>query len=148
MTPDAMPPDRATKSSPFSLVITIAPADIDALGHVNNVVYLRWAQDVAAAHWLGAATADEHASITWIAVRHEIDYLHAALPGDEIVARTWVGLAEAVRFERQVEIVRAADGKVLARARTLWCPVRRDTGRITRVSATLRDRFSTGPADA
>jgi acyl-CoA thioester hydrolase len=110
------------------------------------VVYLRWAQDVASAHWLAAATADEHDAITWIAVRHEIDYLHAAMPGDAIVARTWVGEAEAVRFERHVEIVRAGDDKVLARARTLWCPVRRDTGRITRVSASLRERFSSGPA--
>ncbi len=32
-------------------------ADLDLLGHVNNVVYVRWMQDVAAAHWEAAAPA-------------------------------------------------------------------------------------------
>jgi acyl-CoA thioester hydrolase len=81
-----------------------------------------------------------------VAVRHEIDYMHPALPGDGIVARTWVGTADSHRFERHTEIVREADGKVLARARTVWCPINRATGRLTRVSAAVRERFSTGPA--
>ncbi len=34
----------------FELRITIDPADFDPLGHVNNVVNLRWVQDAAVAH--------------------------------------------------------------------------------------------------
>ena len=41
----------------FELRIQIQPDDIDELGHVNNVVYLRWVQDVATAHWRAAAPA-------------------------------------------------------------------------------------------
>lgn len=120
----------------------ITPADIDELGHVNNVVYLRWVQDAATAHWRAAATPTQQAAIAWVALRHEIDYKHPAMPGDAIVASTWVGSAESVRFERFVEILRATDRKLLAQARTLWCPISRATGRVTRVGDDVRRVFS------
>lgn len=130
----------------FDLPLSVVPSDIDELGHVNNVVYLRWVQDVAIAHWTAASTDAQRAEVAWVAIRHEIDYKHPALPGDAIVARTWVGAADANRFERHTEILRAADEKVLARARTLWVPISRATGRLTRVSDDVRARFSR-PAD-
>ena len=34
----------------FSIPITATAADIDELGHVSNLVYLRWVLDVAMAH--------------------------------------------------------------------------------------------------
>ncbi|MBL7861887.1 MAG: acyl-CoA thioesterase, partial [Cyclobacteriaceae bacterium] len=37
--------------SPFTTEILVDAADIDNLGHVNNVIYLRYVQDVATAHW-------------------------------------------------------------------------------------------------
>lgn len=130
----------------FELARAVGPGDIDDLGHVNNVVYLRWVQEVAIAHWSTAATPEQQAEVAWVAARHEIDYKHPALPGDDIIARTWVGTAEAHRFERHTEIVRASDRRLLARARTIWCPITRDTGRLMRVSDDVRARFSTGPA--
>jgi acyl-CoA thioester hydrolase len=127
----------------FELALEIIPADIDALGHVNNVVYLRWAQDVATAHWEAAATAPQKEAIAWVAVRHEIDYKLPAMPGDSIIASTWVGEADSVKFERFVEILRASDRKVLAAVRTLWCPISRASGRVTRVDPSVRRAFST-----
>lgn len=131
----------------FELPRDILPGDIDDLGHVNNVVYLRWVQDIAIAHWSTAATPEQQAEVAWVAIRHEIDYKHPALPGDGIVARTWVGTADSHRFERLTEITRAADGKLLAQARTVWCPINRTTGKLTRVSDAVRARFSV-PATA
>lgn len=126
----------------YEHMVTITDADIDELGHVNNVVYVRWVQEAATAHWTAAATAEQLASLAWVALRHEIDYLAPALPGDAIIAETWVGAADAVRFERFVEIRRAADRKVLARSRTHWCPISRTSGRVTRVSDDVRRVFS------
>jgi len=72
----------------FELSLAIRPEDIDELNHVNNVVYLRWVQDVATAHWRVLATPAEQKEVAWVAVRHEIDYLRPAVPGDAIIART------------------------------------------------------------
>ena len=128
------------------MAIAVAPEDIDVMGHVNNVVYVRWVQDVAVAHWQAGATREQQNAIAWVVVRHEIDYKRPAMPGDTVVARTWVGTATAQTFERHTEILR--NGKVLVRARTLWCPVDIRSGRPLRVPQQVRDRFSVPEADA
>lgn len=136
------------RNQPFELPIRVEQADIDELGHVNNVTYLRWVQDAAVAHWTSAAPAEAQARLFWIVLRHEIDYLRAAHLEDRIAARTWVGAASRVRFERHTEIVRVADGRVLARARTLWCPIDAATRKPTAVSADVRARFSVSATSA
>lgn len=135
--------------SAFEQVVAVQPADLDERAHVNNVVYLRWVQEVATAHWRALASSADQAEIAWVALRHEIDYLAPAVLGDELVLRTWVGAAERLAFERFTEIRRATDGRVLATARTLWCPVDMRSGRPRRPSAEVRARFSTNaPSDA
>ena len=76
-------------------------------------------------------------------IRHEIDYKRPAMPQEELVAATWVGAASRLSFERHTELRRAADGKVLAVARTLWCPIDARTGKPTDVRDEVRARFST-----
>ena len=126
----------------FELAISVDAADIDRLGHVNNVTYVRWIQDAAVAHWTAAASAEDQAGLLWVVVRHEIDYKQAAFLKDGIVARTWVGAATRATFERHTEILRAFDGALLARARTVWCPIDAASLRPTSVSAEVRARFS------
>jgi acyl-CoA thioester hydrolase len=126
----------------YELNITVDPADIDELGHVNNVVYLRWIQDAAVAHWQATAPAQDQAELYWVVTRHEIDYRRPAFQDDGIIARTWVGTATRRAFDRHTELVRASDGKLLARARTVWCPVDRETMKPTDVSSAVRERFS------
>jgi len=132
------------RHSVHETVVRVEPADLDERNHVNNVVYVRWVQDIAIAHWRTLATAEDQAQIAWVALRHEIDYLSPAFVGDEIVLRTWVGHAERLSFERMTEVRRASDRKLLAKARTLWCPVDASTGRPVRVSAAVRALFSRG----
>jgi acyl-CoA thioester hydrolase len=136
------PTDGGGPVEPFELPIEVRSADIDALGHVNNVVYLQWVQEAAVAHWRGAATPEQQAGLAWVVVRHEIDYLRPARLADAVIARTWVGTASARDFDRHTEILRASDRKVLARARTVWCPIDPATGRPTHVGDDVRRRFS------
>lgn len=125
----------------FELALEVAEADIDLLGHVNNVTYVRWVQEAAVAHWRAAAEAEDQAALFWVVLRHEIDYRRPAFAGDRLIARTWVGCASGIRFERWTEILR--DGSVLASARTLWCPLSQQTKRPVAVRSEVRKRFST-----
>lgn len=124
------------------ITVEVDPADIDDLGHVNNIVYLRWMQEAATAHWRAAAPSDAVNAVAWVVRRHEIDYRHPAMPGDRIVVRTWIGAAEGLTFERLTAVLRASDRRVLAEGRTLWIPVDVRSGRPTRVSEEVRRRFS------
>ncbi len=134
--------DTAEGSSAFALVIRVEPADIDQLGHVNNVTYLRWVQDIAVAHWKAAAPAKDQEKLLWVVLRHEIDYKHLAFVHETLLARTWVGRAAGLKFERYTEFVRASDGKLVAKARTVWCPLDACTGRPVEVSPEVRAGFS------
>lgn len=125
----------------FTLAFAVAESDIDALGHVNNIVYLRWVQDVAIAHWNAATTDEQRSELIWVVVRHEIDYRHPAKLGDDVAVRTWVGVASRHSFERHTAIERS-DGTLLARARTLWVPLDPLTHRVKVPSAGVRARFS------
>lgn len=131
-------------AEPFELTIRIEPSDIDELGHVNNVTYLRWVQQVAVAHWKASSDANDQAALRWVVLRHEIDYQQAAYLSDGIIARTWVGTASRLRFERHTELLRSGDRKLLAKARTLWCPMDARTGKPARVSPAVRAGFSVG----
>ncbi len=131
-------------SEVFEIEIPVRSEDIDQMGHVNNVVYLRWIQDVATAHWTATAAPEDQASLLWVVVRHEIDYLRPAMPGDTIVARTWVGQASRIKFDRYVELLRASDRVVLAKARSVWCPISSETGKPVAVRPEVRARFSIG----
>ena len=128
----------------FELRIPVLEADIDVLGHVNNVVYVRWIQDAAVAHWQSAAAPRDQEALRWVVIRHEIDYKRPAFMGDEIVARTWVGTAKRLAFDRHTELFRADGMKLLARARTVWCPINVQSGRPTDVSDDVRKKFSVG----
>jgi acyl-CoA thioester hydrolase len=126
----------------FDHAIRVAPEDIDRMGHVNNVVYLRYAQDAAVAHWYAVSPPEHRDTLLWVVRRHEIDYLKPAFPDDELLARTWVGEASGATFERFVEITRPADAAVLARVRTVWVALDPTTQRPRRVPQTLRESFS------
>ncbi len=134
----------------FELSITVTGSDIDQLGHLNNVAYLRWVQEAAKAHWMAAASADEQAKLLWVVLRHEIDYLKPAFLSDQVIARTWVGQATRLRFERFTEILRAGDQSpqqntdqtVFARAKTIWCPIDAHRKRPVAVSEEVRGLFS------
>ncbi len=126
----------------FELDIRIKPKDIDELGHVNNVVYLSWVQDVATAHWSLLTSAQQRERFVWVALRHEIDYVAQAVLGEAVLARTWTGLARGLRFARHTEIIRVEGGKQLATAVTLWCPLDRASGRPTRLPTQIAAFFA------
>jgi acyl-CoA thioester hydrolase len=124
----------------FELPITVRPGDIDELGHVNNVVYLAWVQEVAKGHWFAVTTPEEVPDLVWVAIRHELDYRKPAFDGEMLVGRTWIGEVTSVTCERFVEI-RRASGELLMHCRSVWVAVSRSTGRPKRFDPALMDRF-------
>jgi hypothetical protein len=74
----------------FELPFAPEPAHIGANGHVNNVVYLAWAQDLAIAHWSATASNADQSRWGWVVLRHEVDYRRPLQLGETARGLTWV----------------------------------------------------------
>lgn len=125
----------------FEYKINVREEDIDQNEHVNNVVYLKWVQDVAIAHWNKVSTDQMKEENVWVISRHEIDYLNSCYLNDEIIAKTWVGQTEGVRSVRHVEIHNKSTGKIAAKVATTWILLDPKTLRPKRISDDLKQLF-------
>ena len=126
----------------FRLTFEPTPADIDENGHVNNVVYLRWAQDMGVGHWSALAPPDAKAEWGWIALRHEIDYRAELKLGEIAYGRTWVAeQAEGPRFDRFIRID-DAQGRMCAQVITTWVLIDQASRRPKRVQPWMMQMLS------
>ena len=114
--------------------------EIDQNGHVNNAVYLNYAEALTVEHaelsGYGRAWTEAHGG-AWVVRRHEVDYLLPARRNDELDLTVEVELVRGVRGIRLTTIRRAADGAEVARVRSEWVWVRLADGRPSRVPAEL-----------
>ena len=127
--------------------IVVKPTDIDEMNHVNNVVYVQWIQEAAAAHWNSEAPSEVKSKFNWVVMRHEVDYKSPALLNDELIAKTWVENYDGAKSTRMVQIIRKKDEKLLAEARTTWCLLNASTNRPVRVGDEIKTVFRASSDD-
>jgi len=127
----------------FRQRFVVAEADIDELGHANNVSWVRWIQEVAVAHSAAVGwdiPAYRRAGVIWVVHRHEIDYLAPAFLGETLEACTWVESIERSRSVRRMDFFRAGEARALLRAATTWV-LMGEKGRPCAIPAELRAAF-------
>jgi acyl-CoA thioester hydrolase len=120
----------------YEHVLRVTPAEIDRLGHVNNLAYLAWMQAAALAHSAAQGWPPERyeqLGAGWVVRTHEIKYLQSAFPDQPIIVRTWVADMTKVSSTRRYKIVRAEDDCLLASAATQWAFVDYSTGVLRRI---------------
>lgn len=122
---------------------TVAPRDIDLLGHVNNTVWVRYVVELAAAHAdaLGVGfEATRALGGIWIVRRHDVLY-HANVPvGAKIRETTWVSSLRGALSLRHARFESEA-GVLLVEANTEWAYVDATSLKPRRVPAEVRERF-------
>ncbi|PPK94807.1 MULTISPECIES: thioesterase family protein [Nonlabens] len=116
--------------------------EIDDLDHVNNVVYVQWANDIATEHWTTVATPEMLDTFGWVMLKHCIEYKKAAVLGDKILIKTQVGRATNVRYERYIEIYNETTMDLLVKTTSDWCAIDKN-GRPIKISQEMRDLFET-----
>jgi acyl-CoA thioester hydrolase len=108
--------------------------ELDSRGHVNNVVYLSWAEEVATAHAEAAGYGREWSANRgggWVIRKTEATYHRPAMYGDEVEVTVKVELVKGARGVRRTTIHRVADHELLAEVLTEWVWVRLSDGRPT-----------------
>lgn len=125
----------------FSYELTVLPEHLDATGHVNNVVYVQFLQDIAHKHWNSIEEADIEKSQIWVVRKHEIEYLAQAFLHDRLLIRTWTGNHTAVTWNRHCEILRIKDNKKIISSVSAWVLVDKLTNKPQRIKEALLHRF-------
>ena len=128
-------------ASAFELTFTANAGDIDANGHVNNAVWVRWMEELATAHWMSDARPQDVERYAWVVTRHEIDYRGNITEGDSVTGRTEIREEpKSARFDRHIAFT-GAGGKQVVTAKTTWAMIDRETGRLLRVPAEVARPF-------
>jgi acyl-CoA thioester hydrolase len=114
--------------------------ELDAQGHVNNAVYLNYAEEVATRHAEAAGFGADWSSRQgggWVVRRHEVVYHAPARGGDRLELTTRVQDMRGARGLRRTTIVRLPERQPIAEILTEWVWVRLPDGRPARPPAEL-----------
>lgn len=132
-------------ADPYFERIRVQEADIDGFGHTNNVVYLRWIQDIAWAHSqrLGFSLAEyRRLGYGLVARKHELEYLQPTFLDDELLVGTWISANDGrLSIHREYQIIRPSDGRTVLVGRTHWVCIDMKTGRARRLPQAFIDGY-------
>jgi acyl-CoA thioester hydrolase len=127
----------------YSKTIIIPQSAIDENGHVNNVAYVQWMQDIAVEHYASIGGIEAQGpEATWVIREHRIEYFFPAFVDEEIEIKTWVENIRRVRSLRKYEFIRRSDGKVLVKGETDWVFVNVKTGAPRAIPTEVMSVFS------
>ncbi|MGW8380259.1 thioesterase family protein [Streptomyces sp. ODS28] len=128
-------------------------SDMDAFGHVNNVVYLRYLEEARIDFMFRLAREAEADSFAGgsVVARHEIDYLRPLVHRHgPVTVETWVTKLGAASATFAYEVKDPDTGVVYARAATVVVPYDLESERPRRLTAAekafLEDYFDDSAA--
>jgi acyl-CoA thioester hydrolase len=84
--------DFVPSSIAYRSTLRVEPSDIDEFGHANNVVWVRWVNEISFAHACAVGLGPvECAALdaVWVVRKHVIDYLQPAFAGQLLTCSTW-----------------------------------------------------------
>lgn len=118
--------------------------ELDSNGHVNNSVFVAYAEEVAVLHAEALGFGKAWTILQgggWVVHTHEIVYHQPARYGDELELTTTLVTLRGARGVRRTTI-RRLDGEALADITTEWVWVRASDGRPTRIPAAVIAAFA------
>jgi acyl-CoA thioester hydrolase len=131
--------------SPYLAAVTVAAADIDAYGHVNNAVYMTWFDRAAWAHSAAIGLPIEKClqlDRGMAVLRSVIAYLRPAMLGDRIHIATWLLPADGkLRVRRRFQVRREDADSTFARAEVEYACIELSSGRPARWPPEFRERY-------
>ena len=130
----------------------VAEAEVDRLGHANNVAYLRWCEGAGWEHAASVGCAFEQWQALGRAMathRASLEYRAPCFAGEEISVGVWmVGNDGRLRAARRFQVVRPADGATLFRAEIVYACIDLATGRPRRMPEAFRRAYAVLPGVA
>jgi acyl-CoA thioester hydrolase len=141
---------RFTIARPHQFTRTFSiPGDaIDELGHVSNLKYLAWMQEIAIEHTTARGWPVERylqSGAVWVVRSHFITYIRPAFERETITIQTWVADIKYRSSLRKYQVLKTDSQSLLVEAETNWVYIDRQSGRPLRIPDDLRAAFDLGP---
>jgi acyl-CoA thioester hydrolase len=132
----------------FTRTFAIPGDAIDELGHVSNLKYIAWMQEIAIEHSAARGWPVERylqGGAVWVVRSHFITFKRPAFEAETITLQTWVAEIKQRSSLRKYLVLRTNDQSVLVEAETNWVYVDRKSGRPMRIPEDLRTAFEIHP---
>jgi acyl-CoA thioester hydrolase len=104
-------------SAPFSHPIEVRFRDLDALGHVNNAVYLTYLESARIAYWLHVTRRSGLDALDMILARVEIDYRSPLSYGEAVDVTVRCASMRRSSFVLEFAARERSAGRLVAEAR-------------------------------
>jgi acyl-CoA thioester hydrolase len=132
----------------FTRTFAVPRDAIDELGHVSNLKYIAWMQEIAIEHSAARGWPVERYlqdGAVWVVRSHFITFKRPAFEAEAITLQTWVAQIKQRSSLRKYLVLRANDQSVLMEAETNWVYVDWKSGRPMRIPEDLRAAFDIHP---
>lgn len=101
----------------FRFPIEVRFRDMDALGHVNNAVFLTYLESARIAYWLELTGRSSLEGIEMILARAEIDYRSPAYYREQLDVGVKIATMRRSSFSMQFRIVERSGARLVAEGR-------------------------------
>lgn len=135
----------------YSKQFPVPPEAIDRQGHVSNLAYVGWMQDVAIEHSAALGwPMDRYLALGagWVVRSHFVEYLRPVFPGEQLAVHTWVPAFTQRHTPRRYCFVRVEGTQLVAQAETRWVFIDLATGRRRPLPDELLASFEVVPEEA
>ena len=122
----------------FTFPIEVRFRDLDAIGHVNNAVYLTYLESARLAWWRQVTGRER---FDMMLARVEVDYRSPVVFGENLVVGIRCGSMRRSSFVLELEVREETTGRLVAESRKVCVHFDHDAGRSSPLPTELRERF-------
>jgi acyl-CoA thioester hydrolase len=133
--------------SRFTLPIEVRFRDLDAIGHVNNAVYLTYVESARVAYWLHVTGRTGVRAVNIILARAEIDFRSPVLLGESLEVSARCVSMRRSSFVLAFEIRERASGRLVAESLNVAVYYDYDAGRAQPLPDEIRRRIKAQDPD-
>ena len=115
--------------------------DTDAMGHVNNAVYLSYLESARQKYWEALTGLKDFTKIDLILAHCAIDFRSPAKVGEDLIVRTRVSRLGRSSFDFTYRIEEKIGGRLVAAARTVQACFDYEKGKVKRMNPEIRKKI-------
>jgi acyl-CoA thioester hydrolase len=131
----------------FQHPIEVRFADLDALRHVNNAVFLSYMESARIAYWLAVTQRSGLGALDMILARTEIDYRSPVSFGESLVVGVRCASIKRSSLVMEFRVLERAAGRLVAEARKTLVYYDFKAGKSLALPAEIRRQLKTQDPD-